>query len=167
MVGHRDEADKALWEQLRVRAVLERYFYALDGKDRAALESCFTDDVEVQYHTGTAGQFTQTSAKTIVDYLMDNMVNYVCRTHVRGNSEVKIANDTASAVTHAVATLVKGERIVVRGIRYTDELVRISGEWRIRKRMHHPIWQHDTKMAERDVPAPALQVAAAQRANRI
>lgn len=152
-------------DELDIRATIGRYFYALDAKDRPVLESCFTQDVEVQYHTGTAGQFVQNGSHDIVNYLIGNMGNYKVRTHVGANTHVVVDGDTATAVTHAVATLVKGERMVVRGLRYSDDLARIEGEWRIRRRKHAPLWQYTTQPSEPDVPAPALELSAAQRQN--
>ena len=158
--------DENLLEELRIQRKLSTYFYALDARDRAALETVFAHDVTVQYHTGTDGQFTQEGAKTIVDYLINNMGYYRCRTHVGANSHVAIDGVKAATTTHAVATLWKGERLVVRGLRYVDEFVRIDGDWRIRTRKHAPLWQFDTQPSEPDIPAPALALAAAQRAGK-
>ena len=142
--------------------MISRYFYALDARDRSVLETVFADDVEVQYHTGTAGQFVQNGAANIVNYLIDNMGNYKVRTHVGANTQVWLDGDAATTVTHAVATLLKGERLVVRGLRYSDEFARIGKEWRIRRRKHMPLWQYVAAPSEPDVPAPALKLAAAQ-----
>ncbi len=159
-----EPSDEVLLEELRIQRKLRTYFYALDARDRTALETVFADDVTVQYHTGTEGQFTQEGAKTIVDYLINNMGNYHSRTHIGANSHVAIEGDRAT--THAVATLWKGERLVVRGLRYIDEFMRIDGDWRIKTRKHAPLWQFDTQPSQPDVPAPALALAAAQRAGK-
>ena len=148
--------------ETEIKAMLQRYFYALDARDREVLETCFAEDVEVQYHTGTAGQFTQSSAQSIVDYLIDNMQNYKARTHVGANMHVWIKGETATSVTHAVATLLKGERLVIRGLRYTDEHMKIAGEWRITRRKHQPLWQYEATPMQPDIPAPALKLAAEQ-----
>jgi hypothetical protein len=155
-----------LLEELRIQRKLRTYFYALDARDREALETVFADDVTVQYHTGTEGQFTQEGAKNIVDYLIGNMGNYRTRTHIGANHHIAIVGDKATTTTHAVATLWKGDRLVVRGLRYVDEFVRMDGDWRIKTRKHAPMWQFNTQPSEPDIPAPALAVAAAQRAGR-
>jgi hypothetical protein len=63
-----------------------------------------------------------------------------------------------------VATLQTGERLVVRGLRDPDELVRVAGAWRIRRRKHQPLWQYAATPTAPDMPAPALKLAAEQRA---
>lgn len=152
-----------LADELRIRSAIERYFFALDLRDREVLAACFADDVEVRYHTGTAGEFTQRGAATVVDYLIGNAGNYRSRTHSLANCHVVVRGDRAEATTNAVATLVRDGVIAVRGLRYVDDFARIDGAWRIARRRHQPLWQYDATPAELHIPAPALAAAAAQR----
>jgi hypothetical protein len=118
----------------------------------------------MQHHTGTEAQFVQRGAENIVSYLVGNMGNYKSRTHVGANTHVVVTGDTANTVTHAVATLWKDDRLVVRGLRYTDELVRVGAGWRIRRREYQPLWQFAAEPTTPRMPAPALKLAAEQRA---
>jgi hypothetical protein len=156
---HRDKSPP-ISDELAIRWTIERYFYAIDAKDRPALESCFSGAVEVRYHVGTEGEFRLAGIDAVVSYLFDNMRDYVCRTHAMANCHVVVLDGEASAVTHATASVWKGSRIYTRGLRYTDNLVRDRGEWRISRRLHQPLWQHEAESTPFEVPTLARAVAA-------
>lgn len=150
----------AFLTRLEIKDVVERYFHSLDARDADLLASCFTEDVEARYHTGTPGEFGQTGSAGVVGYLVRNMDNYRLRTHGSANMHVTLlAPALAKCVTHAMAILWKRDRIHFRGLRYEDQFRLSDGEWRIFNRRHSPLWQFDADPATPEVPAPALEMA--------
>lgn len=139
--------------------LIERYFCALDARDASRLEGIFTEDVEVRYHTGTAGAFVQHGRQAALSYLVANLEKFDQRIHNRANTMIEVSGDVAKATTHAVATIVTGAQVATRGLRYEDELTLADGRWAIRRRIHTPLWQFDADLAPPLVPPLALQTA--------
>jgi hypothetical protein len=137
----------------RVHLTISRYLYALDAPDMDALATCFTADVEVVYHAGAAQERSQKGREPLVARFDANTKNYSTRTHALANFHVTIANGVATSVSHVVATVVRNHRVMVRGIRYSDELVEDDGDWRIRRREHRPLWQYEALRTRLEVPS--------------
>ena len=151
-------------EEQAIRRTIELYFHALDLLDPAVLNEIFAPDVEVRYHVGTEGEFSQSSRDEVVAYLMGNMGSYAVRTHLGANSRVWPDGTGARAVTTAIALISKdGAAATMRGLRYEDRLVRDGAAWRIGSRRHTPLWQFNATLAELHVPALAVEIARRQK----
>ena len=139
-------------EKTRVREMLENYFQGLDAREEDRLAACFTEDAVATHHSGSDTEFTVSGGATIARYFSSLMPTFTATTHAACNSVVQLTGDTATASTFAIAHVVDGGRVRVRGLRYIDELVQISRQWRIRKRMHIQLWQYEADAVKPFLP---------------
>jgi hypothetical protein len=153
--------DRASLRWLRDRVEIEetsrRFGRAADSRDdeerNALLDSCMTDDVEVQYPWGTWHGREEEKRKLATGI---SALFRVTR-HMLTNALIEIDGDRATAeyyVTspHAVQSA-DGEKFVWGGGIYRQELVRTRDGWRIAKHHCTGIWIDDdgslvTKTAE-------------------
>ncbi len=141
-------ANNEIAERMRVREVLERYLHSLDARDRDALSSCFSTDATARFHAGRAEERSTCGRDAIVDEIFQNQFRVDCSNHTLSNIVIRLKGYRASSITFAVAHLVIGSKVLVRGLRYDDELVKVSGDWRIESRLHTPLWQYDAAAVE-------------------
>jgi hypothetical protein len=135
-------------QRAAIRDVFERYFCSLDLGDIEALAACFTPAVSATYQLGRPEERTHMGRDSLVRQLAENRRRRTSSIHSLGNVDITLNGDrAATAVTHAVATLVGDGRVMVRGLRYEDRLVCEDGTWRISARMHVPLWQYDVSLA--------------------
>lgn len=126
-----------------LRSVLDTYFNAADAKNFGQISTVFTDDVAVTYHVGTAQELRIEGRAAVVAQLDDVVSKFTASTHVLANFHAEITEEGPRSVTHAIATVVLGERILARGLRYIDRFVEEDGGWRIAIRQHIPMWQYE------------------------
>ena len=126
----------ALADRFAIRELIDRYCYAVNERDWAVLESCYTEDAV--WDVGKPLSFRQEGRKAIV-----------------GIASTKIsAEDYVAQTAHATVIWLEGVkarahstiREVVRskggtaGIQilatYADELVKLDGEWRFKVRTY-------------------------------
>lgn len=154
----RDAADHTA-----IRAVIDLYFYGLDGRDRAALAACFTKDAHVRYQIGTELEFTRDGNEVIASHFHGSMMRQTVTTHMGASVVIAIDGDRARAVTNAMANVIQGDRALIRGLRYEDELVREGGGWRIAERRHYPLWQHEAEARKPVIPGYAESLKASAK----
>jgi uncharacterized protein (TIGR02246 family) len=135
-------------QKARIRDVLEAYFYALDSGDEDALAACFTPDVEAIYQQGRPEERHHAGRDGLLRQLTHSAAASDVRTHSGSSVHILLRGAAATATTHATATIVKEQQVTVRGLRYKDELALEDGEWRIRRRVHIPLWQYEVARAE-------------------
>lgn len=135
-------------DRLAIADVVTRYFLAIDRRDWDRLRTCFTDDVEGIYE----GVRVAGGQDRLMDFFTGvspvrfpvEIVNLRSSMHFIGNHYAEIDGDRAMAETYALAYLIDepadGPRLRTRGLRYLDELVRVGGDWRIRRREHLLEW---------------------------
>ena len=132
----------ALFDRMLIRERLELYMSALDRLDRELVIDCFTEDAELEYdvkperYVGGA-QFFEALSQVFARFSSTN--------HALSNSQVIVSGDTARVESRATAVLVdkESQRTSIRGVRYLDDLVRCGNDWKIRRRIHQPLWQYD------------------------
>ncbi len=142
--------------EFQVRSVISRYLYALDAEDIGALATCFAPDVELLYHSGAEQEERVGGREAALERFSANMRKYAVRTHALANLHVVAEGHGVNCVSHVVATVVRDQRVMVRGIRYSDRLVQLKGEWCIRRREHRPLWQYEALRTRLEVPSTAL-----------
>ncbi|MFC0527706.1 nuclear transport factor 2 family protein [Phytohabitans kaempferiae] len=131
-----------------INDVVARYFSAVDRRDWPRLRSCFTEDVEGVYEGvrvagGVEAIMAFFEGRSAHRFPLE-IVNLRVATHFMGNHIAVVDGDRASAETYALAHLVdeppSGPRMRTRGLRYLDELVKVDGQWLIRRREHVLDW---------------------------
>ena len=113
-------------------AIVERlhtYGWALDDRDWAALQSCFTEDAEVDY--GPIGVHRGGAAVAVVCQRI--LVPLDSSQHVITNHQITFAGDVADARCHVVAQHTRaaasgGANYTIGGT-YRVTLVRANGGW--------------------------------------
>lgn len=137
-----DSERAALYDRTLIRERLELYMSALDRLDRQLVIECFTEDAELEYdlkperYVGGA-HFFETLSRVFSAFSSTN--------HSISNSHVVVSGDTARVDSRAIAVLVDkhSQRTSIRGVRYLDDLVRCGADWKIKRRIHQPLWQYD------------------------
>lgn len=124
-----------------MRAVIHRYFIALDDRDFDAVAGCFAGDATAIY----GGEPLPSGSAAITAELRARMARLGPTMHFAGTSVIEVEADGARAVTYAVAYVTDAgsagaAQMRVRGLRYTDRLVREGGRWKIAEREHALIW---------------------------
>ena len=125
-----------------LRRVEDSYYNAADHKNFALIETVFAKDALVTYHHGTPQELTISGREAVIAQLVDVVGSFAASTHVLANFSVEMTPTGPRSITHAIANVVLGEKILVRGLRYTDEFTQEDGAWKILRRWHEPMWQH-------------------------
>ncbi len=119
-------------DRLAIEALLLRYGTALDSRDPAMLETCFSDDAVLEYDAAPAATRAEFVARA------KGLTKFVVTQHIVTNVSVSIDGDTAHATCYAHAQHVRGEtegrESYLMGGTYTDDLVRTPDGWRISRR---------------------------------
>lgn len=130
-------------DRFAIHDLLHRYATGLDLRRPDLVGSCFTADVEAEYAGerltgGRDGILAYTGVRTDATY---------STTHFITNIVVEFTGpDDARAVSYGLVALHESgpdgaDRVRLRGIEYTDDLVRAGDGWLIRRRRHAPIWE--------------------------
>jgi hypothetical protein len=139
-----DQDVQTLIARLQVRETIEDYLNYLDDRNWDGIAGCFTDDSESLYNHEPR---VIKGGKGVVEFL-HRITSYRGTNHSLGNLHIEITGpDTARCDSRVVASCQLGEaqtgRVSMRAIRYQDELVKVGGKWRIKKRLHAPYFQYD------------------------
>ncbi len=67
----------------------------------------------------------------------------IASTHLTGNVLIDLDADGALVESQALVHLVLDQGVRVRGVFYSDRLVRVEGGWRIQDRRHRAGWSVD------------------------
>ena len=117
-----------------------RYTYALDNKDWALFESCFTG-AAVFVHPG--GRLEGREA--ILDRSRGALAPLDASQHLLGNVVAEVDGDTARATSyfqaqHVRAGTLGGDTYIIAGS-YTDTLARTASGWKITERVQVYLWR--------------------------
>ena len=154
-----EEADmRAMLDEAKIRAVMERYFHAIDANDLPALASCFTPDARLELNANSPARSVIADPAAIAAHFDAAEIQrrerrrrgdaeptsgqVAMRTHQLSHTCISINGDAGQADSFAIVHIIAGERMTVRGLRYTDEFVRTGKDWRIRSRTHRVQWQN-------------------------
>jgi ketosteroid isomerase-like protein len=141
-----------LAKRMAIHDLLTRYFFAIDHGDRALVESCFTEDVDLSIND----KKLPPGRDAAIAYMFRDgarpsgtVVAPMHIMHVIGNVTVWLEGERAKSETYAYAHVTRTRDGVssmrTRGLRYLDDLVCREGEWRIARRRHTVEWErHDT-----------------------
>lgn len=142
------DAVQRLLDKQGVRDACMRYWAGVDQKDAELFGSAFTADAELSLF---GGERVVQIADMIAKGKLGGEYPHTC--HTLANQTVTVTGDTATAVSFVVAHLIpETGPILVRGLRYNDELVREGSGWRIARREHHTLWQYDAESVVPHLP---------------
>jgi ketosteroid isomerase-like protein len=139
-------------ERLRIRTLIEGYFAALDRHDSRGIADCFTADAAVSY---LDGKVQLVGGSAVAEYLRF-LESFEAVQHTISSLRIDVDGDGARVDTLAVAVLLESsgdaQRLMFRGVHYDDRLVDGPDGWRIQRRAHRGLWQHDATPAPLFVP---------------
>jgi hypothetical protein len=144
-LAQEQSASVSLLAGLAARGVLERYFSCIDRRDWTGLAECFAEDARAAYNPG--GVATILEGRAAIVERLRLVTRFAATNHLLSNAHVVVTGDHASADTNAIAHLVMGDtgrqRVLVRGLRYLDQLRQVDGLWQIHQRTHEQLWQFE------------------------
>jgi SnoaL-like domain len=144
---------RALLDEQAIRRLVNGYFVGLDRRNADAFRAIFTKGT-VRRQEGAEVDTEQYIAGLL------RVGRFAYSHHVTASVAIDLDGDRARGDIYAVAFLAVAPeddehgdgRMVVRGLRYLDEYVRLDEGWRIASRNGPiPLWQHES-----DAVAPAL-----------
>jgi uncharacterized protein (TIGR02246 family) len=141
-------------DEREIRALNERYFNALDRLDFTAVGECFTTDAVAVY---LSGEWEMQGREAILDRLQA-LRGFECSIHTPGTMSVTLDGAVAAGEVFATATLLlledAAQRVMVRGLRYTDRYLQQDGAWRIAHRRQDPLFQFEAPAVPPAIPTP-------------
>jgi 3-phenylpropionate/cinnamic acid dioxygenase small subunit len=131
---------RRLADRQEIAELCARYAAALDSRDWALLESCFTPSPVFVYPGGRLEGFAAIGRRTSAALTPLTATQHLLGTHV-----ADVDGDTARSVCYFQAQHVRagtpgGETYVIAGS-YTDTLVRTAGGWKIAERVQAYTWR--------------------------
>lgn len=135
-----DAVVQTLLDDREITRLCYRYGAALDGRDWAALRTCFTDDAVAEYEG--LGEFAGYAA---IESVCQGALGPLDRSqHLIGNVTAEVDGDSATAQCYFQAQHVRtgtpgGDLHVIAG-RYVDRLVRTPDGWRFARRRLETWW---------------------------
>lgn len=129
-------------DKLGIRAVIERYAYALDRRDIEMMRGCFTSDADLSY---LGGLRHYVGGAAFAADLHANLAPFGITNHAVSSLRITVDGDLAQADMHLFATMpLKQEpKVLIRGVRVRDEYRRTSTGWLVSKRRHEPFLQYE------------------------
>ncbi|HYL50580.1 MAG TPA: nuclear transport factor 2 family protein [Acidimicrobiia bacterium] len=132
-----------LADRAEIHDVIVRYGWAIDTKDWALLDSCFTGDAHVDYSSnpgGKAGPYGE-----VRGWLEKVMSAFPVTQHLMANIDVTLDGDVARVRTMVTnpqgAATREGElHFFFVGARYDDDFVRTDAGWKIARRVETTLW---------------------------
>jgi len=134
----------ALADHVAIRELIARYAQHVDARSIPDIVGCFSDDACFE---GADGSVRAVGAEAIAQFFASafvgpRLVAPAASTHLMSNTVIELDGERAHAETQAVAMLASAtEGLVTRGLRYTDDLIRTPGGWRIAHRVHRCVWE--------------------------
>ncbi len=128
-------------DRLAVRDVVYTYARGVDRKDIAMVASCFAPECAYE------GALGRTTARDALARLEERWVQYAATMHFMGNCLIELDGDVARSETYCIAyhrrTVDGAQRDFTVAVRYCDEMARLEGRWRIRRRQVFTVWTRD------------------------
>jgi hypothetical protein len=124
-------------DRIEIDDLLTRYAIAVDAKDWALYESCFTPDAYIDYTASGGIKGTLTEVR---QWLSEVMPVFAMTQHLVTNRRVTLDGDTATSRSYFFNPLglpdtKRGMILYFDGGYYNDRLVRTEDGWRISQRI--------------------------------
>lgn len=129
--------DREIADRLEIDDLLTRYAVAVDTKDWALYESCFTPDAEIDY---TSAGGIRGSLGEVRRWLEEVMQLFPMTQHVVANRVIRVDGDRATCRSYFYNPMGMddgrdGMKLFIDGGYYEDELVRTKDGWKISRRV--------------------------------
>jgi len=141
-------------DRIQVQDLLTRYTVAIDTKDWALLDTCFTPDAHVDYTTsgGTKGPYPE-----VRQWLEKALAIFPMTMHFISNTTVDLQGDRAKARTYVINPMGFPKEdgslhLFTVGAYYNDELVRTDEGWRIARRFEEQAYLEGTLPEALQIP---------------
>ena len=143
--------------RLALRQLVDIYARGVDRSDTEAVAGLFSAQGRfvVHFRPRRDGSPTvRTGRAEITDALVAGLAPYLATTHVVGGQVLDVDPDGQGArgetvcLAHHVYQRDEGRRLLVMAVRYQDEYVRESGEWRFAERQLRLDWRDDRPLAD-------------------
>lgn len=135
-MGRRHLSIEEISDRIQINDLLIRYTVAIDDKDWALLDTCFTPDAQIDYTTsgGIKGAYPEVRV-----WLEKALAAFPVTQHYLTNSVVELDGDRASAKTCVYNPMCTdkpkgGQHVFNVGAYYIDKLVYTDDGWRIAER---------------------------------
>ena len=144
--------------RLALRDLVDTYARDVDRGDTAAVAGLFSEQGMLVAHFHTARDGTPNVRRgraEIGEALVAGLAPYLATTHVVGGQVLEAdaeggrARGETVCLAHHVYERDGGRRLLVMAVRYQDEYVCESGEWRFAERQLRLDWRDDRPLAER------------------
>ncbi len=146
-----------LEELERIKQLKYRYLRCIDQKLWDELATCFTEDATCSYGDG---KYSYQGRDTIMEFLIGAMGrDSFLSSHRVHHPEIKFTSATTATGVWALEDTVidTQHQITIRGAAfYTDEYVKLDGEWRIRSTGYRRTFEEIESRKDR----PGLQLSA-------
>ncbi len=133
----REISTKEISDRIRINDLLIRYTVAIDQKDWALLDTCFTPDAQVDYVSsgGIKGSYPE-----VRKWLEKALAAFPMTMHFISNSTVQLDGDTAESRTYVINPMGFPKpdgslHLFTVGAHYVDKLIRTDNGWRIAERV--------------------------------
>jgi 3-phenylpropionate/cinnamic acid dioxygenase small subunit len=124
-----------LLDKFEIQELLTAYAHAIDSRDFGLLDDLFTADADIDY---TASGGIKGQLETIKPFLQGALPMFKATQHFVTNPLIKLSGDVATSRSLLFNTMTmkqdSGNRTLLIGAWYNDELIRTEEGWRIAKR---------------------------------
>lgn len=147
--------DAGFRERQAIRELIGRYFYGVDSRNHKLVLSCFTDDAVYEFVLERQAFRGRSELARLFPGADGTHDKPQMTSHVLSCHSIIVNRDCATADIFAVAHLVNGaagdNRILIRGLRYMDDVRRTGSGWRIARRRHQSLWQFAAEQMSPDM----------------
>ncbi|MEO1407526.1 MAG: nuclear transport factor 2 family protein [Pseudomonadota bacterium] len=133
-----------LSDRFEIQDLLSAYCHAIDGRAWGRLDTLFTDDAEIDY-SATGG--IKGSLPEIKSFLESTLPLFSSSQHFVTNPDIRFDGDSAHVRSLLFNPMTMDRdgtpHTMFIGAWYIDEVVKVSGAWRIRKRAQQLAYFHN------------------------
>lgn len=137
-----------LMDRAAIEDVLTQYFHGIDRCDPARVRACFTVDVRASYDGREEVRGIEALMDSMKTFKRHQAGTVKITTHFMGNLNFRsLEEDTAETETCTMAFLAMADEkdtVLMRSLRYLDQLRRTSEGWKICERVHTLDWSCET-----------------------